>query len=58
MMLAMSEVTSRLSDRVRRDFPGPGRADALIHRLATVEQGERVQAAVVLWARGRARSIR
>jgi hypothetical protein len=24
----------------------------LIRRLATVEQGERVQAAVVLWARG------
>jgi hypothetical protein len=30
----------------------PGSADALIRRLAAVEQGERVQAAVVLWARG------
>jgi len=48
----MGDVTSRLADRVRRDFPEPGSADALIHRLAAVEQGERVQAAVVLWARG------
>ena len=48
----MGDVCSRLADRVRRDFPEPGSADALIKRLAAVEQGERLQAAVVLWARG------
>ena len=48
----MTDVTPRLASRVRRDFPYPGSADALIGRLATVKEGERVQAAVVLWARG------
>lgn len=51
-MAAMTDVTPRLANRVRRDFPEPGSADALIRRLATVELGERVQAAVVFWARG------
>jgi hypothetical protein len=48
----MADVTPRLANRVRHDFPEPGNADVLIRRLATVELGERVQAAVVLWARG------
>lgn len=48
----MTDVTPRLASRVRHDFPEPGSADALIGRLATVGEGERVQAAVVLWARG------
>jgi len=48
----MTDVTQRLASRVRRDFPEPGSAEDLIRRLARVEQGERVQAAVVLWARG------
>ncbi len=48
----MNDVTARLADRVRRDFPEPGSASDSIHRLAKVGEGERVQAAVVLWARG------
>lgn len=48
----VSDVSSRLADRVRLDFPAPATADAVIERLATVAQGERVQAAVVLWAGG------
>jgi hypothetical protein len=50
-MLAMSEVTSRLAERVRRDFPSLG-TDDLVRRLADGAQGERLQAAVVLWAEG------
>ncbi len=48
----MPEVSPRLVRRVRRDFAEPGSADDVIGRLATVESGERVQAAVVLWAWG------
>lgn len=51
-MAAVTGVTARLASRVRRDFPEPGSADALIGRLAALSQGERVQAAVVLWATG------
>jgi hypothetical protein len=51
-MTALTDVTPRLASRVRRDFPDPGSADALIGRLARVEEGERVQAAAVLWAKG------
>jgi len=51
-MLRVSDVTPRLADRVRRDFPEPGSASALIQRLAEADEGERVQAAVVIWAMG------
>ena len=48
----MGDVTDRVASRVRRDFPDPGSAEDLIRRLATADAGERVQAAVVLWAGG------
>ncbi|MFZ0324291.1 MAG: hypothetical protein WAN48_09200 [Actinomycetes bacterium] len=48
----MNPVTTRVAKRVRRDFPEPGRADALIRRLSEASESERVQAAVVLWAGG------
>jgi hypothetical protein len=51
-MVVMTDVIPRSASRVRRDFPEPGNADALIGRLAAVKAGERVQAAVALWARG------
>lgn len=51
-MLGVSDVTPRLTGRVRRDFPEPGSANALIQLLAEVDEGERIQAAVVIWAMG------
>ena len=48
----VSEITSRLAARVRRDFPESGRADELIRRLGSATDSERVQASVVLWAAG------
>jgi hypothetical protein len=51
-MRGMTNVTDRLSARIRSDFPEPGAADELIARLGTLDHDERVQAAIVLWANG------
>jgi hypothetical protein len=45
-------VSDRLRKRIERDFPEPGSAPAVIELVGAVEETERVQAAVVLWARG------
>lgn len=44
--------SARLAARIRRDFPEPGSADAIIANLGELDTNERVQAAIVLWARG------
>ena len=51
-MRGMTAVTNRVSARLRRDFPEPGRADELVARLVTLDHEERVQDAIVLWANG------
>jgi hypothetical protein len=48
----MTDPTARLAARIRRDFPEPGSAEVIIESLRDVGTGERVQAAIVLWARG------
>ena len=48
----MAEPTARLAARVRRDFPDPGSANAIINDLRDLKAVERLQAAIVLWARG------
>ena len=48
----MAEPTARVLARIRRDFPEPGSADAIINDLRALDTDERVQAAIVLWARG------
>lgn len=45
----MDGVSTRLVRRIRRDFPN---ADQALSIVASCHADERVQAAVVLWARG------
>jgi hypothetical protein len=52
MMEFMAVVSDRLRKRIERDFPAPGSAPAVIELVSTIGDTERVQAAVVLWARG------
>jgi hypothetical protein len=47
----MTDPTARLAARIRRDFPEPGSAEVIIESLRDVDAGERVQTAIVLWAR-------
>ncbi len=48
----MPEVTQRLRERIGRDFPAPGSAPEVARLVAECSDVERVQAAIVLWARG------
>lgn len=60
-------VTPRLERRIRRDFGGPERAQQVLDLLAELPatagydpamfSGERVQAAIVLWANGSLRRV-
>lgn len=46
------EMTKRLRERIRRDFSAPGSAPEVERLVAECSDVERVQAAIVLWARG------
>ena len=48
----VSVPSPRLVRRIERDFPAPGSADAVIDAVSDLGEGERVQAAVVLWSDG------
>lgn len=48
----MAALTKRLRGRIERDFPEPGSAAAVARLIAESSEAERVQAAIVLWARG------
>lgn len=48
----MTAPTARLCARIRRDFPEPGSAEAIIESLNSMDTSERLQAAVVLFADG------
>jgi len=45
-------MTSRLRRRIESDFPEPGSADEVVRLVSEASDSERVQAAIVLWARG------
>jgi hypothetical protein len=48
----MPEVTARLRRRIERDFPDPGSAPEIARMVAEASEDERIQAAIVLGARG------
>ena len=48
----MATVSGRLRRRIERDFPEPGSAPEVLELVETVADTERVQAAIVLWAKG------
>ncbi|WP_256796449.1 hypothetical protein [Terrabacter sp. Ter38] len=48
----MTAVSSRLHHRIVRDFPQAGSAEEVVRLLADASGSERVQAAIVLAARG------
>ncbi|MDP9182411.1 MAG: hypothetical protein M3P04_06495 [Actinomycetota bacterium] len=48
----MSTVSPRLARWIEQHFQEPGSASAVIVDLSSLEQGERVQAAVALWSYG------
>ena len=48
----MAAMTKRLRERIERDFPEPGSAVAVVRLISESSEVERVQAAIVLWARG------
>jgi hypothetical protein len=51
-------MTSRLRRRIEFDFPEPGSAQEVVRLVSEISDSERVQAAVVLWARGDLSRIR
>ena len=48
----MTHVSARLERRIERDFPEPGSAHEIVRIVASAADSERVQAAIVLAARG------
>jgi hypothetical protein len=54
----MARMTPRLLRRVRSDFPGSGSADEIARLVSDVAPSERVQAAIVLSAKGDLRKLR
>jgi hypothetical protein len=44
--------SERLRRRIERDFPDPGSAAEVIDLVGAVNESERVQAAIVVWAAG------
>jgi len=48
----MAEMSQRLRARLARDFPAPSSAPELIRLVEVASDSERVQAAIVLAARG------
>jgi hypothetical protein len=48
----MAGMTRRLRERIQRDFPEPGSAQQVSLLVSETSESERVQAAIVLWARG------
>jgi hypothetical protein len=45
-------LTARLAERIHRDFEDPGSASEVCRIVSTASESERVQAAIVFWARG------
>jgi hypothetical protein len=54
----VAEMTPRLRRRIERDFPEPGSAEGVVRLVSEASDSERVQAAIVLWARGDLARIR
>jgi hypothetical protein len=50
-MTPMSALTPRLQRRIERDFPDPGSAPEVARLVADASDSERIQAAIVLYAR-------
>jgi hypothetical protein len=48
----MARVSARLKRRIERDFPEPGSAREIARIVASAADSERIQAAIVLAARG------
>lgn len=48
----MTSVSGRVERRIERDFPEPGSAHEIVRIVASAADSERVQAAIVLAARG------
>jgi hypothetical protein len=48
----MSTVSPRLIRWIEEHFQEPGSASAVVEELSSLEQGERVQAAVAIWSWG------
>jgi hypothetical protein len=48
----MPGISDRLHRRIERDFPAPGSAAPVAEMVAAAGESERIQAAVVIWARG------
>ena len=48
----MADLTARLAERIHRDFEDPGSASEVCRIVSTASESERVQAAIVFWARG------
>jgi hypothetical protein len=50
-MTHMPALTPRLQRRIERDFPAPGSAPEVTRLVADASESERIQAAIVLYAR-------
>lgn len=48
----MGDVTARVRRRIENDFPVAGSASEVIRLVSESSDSERIQAAIVLWARG------
>lgn len=48
----MTSVSARLERKIKRDFPEPGSAHEIASIVASAADSERVQAAIVIAARG------
>jgi len=55
---AVADVSARLRTRIERDFPEPGSAQEIVRILGEASDSERVQAAIVLSARGEIARLR
>ena len=53
----MRTVSSRLRQRIARDFPEPGSAEEVIRLLAEASESERIQAAIAFAGNGDIREI-
>lgn len=57
-LFAVSQVTTRLLGRIRADFPDPGSAEEIARLLGEATKSERIQAAIVLAAKGDMKLLR
>jgi hypothetical protein len=58
MLWGMPGVSDRLRRRIKRDFPAPGSAASVTEMVASASESERIQAAVVICARGQVDRLR